>query len=268
MGQIFISYSRADKDFVDRLARDVERDDELDVWTDREDISGGEDWYSAIGRAIRECAAFVLVLTPSSASSEKVAQELSLADKHHKRIIPLVCKRCEVPDELDLMLARRQWIDFTPDYDDGLRRLIGTLKQGQAPQPRPKPQPAREEQEEGAAASPERFGPAPPPPASPPQLMQVLPGAWNVTVTFPMTMPFTIGVEMWAGGAFRIRLPMSAAQGQWGIAMGNVIQLQGVESNGMMSMPYFSAIQVLEYDAQHISGVGNRGEQVFWQRIR
>lgn len=264
MGQIFISYSRADKAFVDRLARDIERDKELDVWTDREDISGGEDWYSAIGRAIRECAAFVLVLTPSSASSEKVAQELSLADKHHKRIIPLVCKTCEVTDELDLMLARRQWIDFTPDYDDGLRRLIGTLKQEQTPRPRPRP--ATEEEE--AVTFPERPAPPPPEPATPPQLMQVLPGAWNVTVTFPMTQPFTIGVEMWAGGAFRLSLPLSAAQGQWGVSMGNVIQLQGVESNGMMSVPYFTAIQVLEYDAQHISGVGNRGEQVFWQRIR
>lgn len=267
MGKIFISYSRADKTFVDGLARDIERDKELDVWTDRDDISGGEDWYSAIGRAIRECAAFVLVLTPSSASSEKVAQELSLADKHRKLIIPLVCKNCEIPDELDLMLSRRQWIDFTPDYGDGLRRLVGALKREPPQQPRDYDDAPRDTYDAPTRPGGSGLGPPPPPPP-PGQLMQVLPGEWAVTITFPMMPPATIGVELWADGSFRARLLVSAAQGRWAIAMGNVIQLQGVEYNGMVSAPYFTAIQVLNYDAQHINGVGNRNEQVFWRRVR
>jgi hypothetical protein len=43
MGQIFISYSRRDKGFVDQLVQDLGKNG-FEVWIDWEDIVGGESW--------------------------------------------------------------------------------------------------------------------------------------------------------------------------------------------------------------------------------
>src|SRR5512146_836813 len=111
MSQIFISYSRADRDFVDDLIRQVEEQG-FDVWVDREDIGGGKDWRAAISQAISECRFFLLVLSRSSVDSRKVTQELSLADEHGRKIIPIRFQRCEIPHQMSLQLATLQWIDF------------------------------------------------------------------------------------------------------------------------------------------------------------
>lgn len=79
MSEIFISYSRLDREFVDQLIEELQRRG-FDVWLDRKDISGGTDWRAAISQAIRACRAFLLVLSTDSATSKKVVQELSLAD--------------------------------------------------------------------------------------------------------------------------------------------------------------------------------------------
>jgi hypothetical protein len=112
-------------DFVDALARDIENADRarFDVWTDRADISGGDDWNTAISRAIRACSHFLLVLSPNSAKSTKVGQELSLADKHEKRIIPLMYQNCDIPEELELLLVRTQLIDFHTGLQRGAAKI-------------------------------------------------------------------------------------------------------------------------------------------------
>jgi TIR domain len=77
---IFISYSRHDSEFVDRLIHELERYG-FDAWVDREDIRGGAAWGASISQAIRRCQAVIVVLSPRSAASDNVAKELSLADR-------------------------------------------------------------------------------------------------------------------------------------------------------------------------------------------
>src|SRR5690606_3409494 len=112
MSDIFISYSRLDREFVDQLINELEYRG-FDVWLDRKDIRGGSDWRAAIAQAIRNCFAFLVVLSSNSANSKKVVQELSLADEHGRQIIPIIHEACEIIPEMDLQLSGLQHIDFT-----------------------------------------------------------------------------------------------------------------------------------------------------------
>ncbi|HEV7743949.1 MAG TPA: toll/interleukin-1 receptor domain-containing protein [Pyrinomonadaceae bacterium] len=261
MDQIFVSYARADKDFVDTLARDIESAaaDKFDVWTDRADISGGDDWNTAISRAIRACSYFLLVLSPNSAKSTKVGQELSLADKHDKRIIPIMYQPCDTPEELELLLTRRQTIDFTQDYNEALQRLhvaLGQKRQANEQpinrQPMPQPQ-------------------QPPPPAFvPPQLnlFQVLPGQWMATATYPM-MQVTAAIWMSLDGSFQARqTPMGwNSMGRWSINQFNQVYMQGMVTDGFNQSPFATVLRVSTFDQNQIYGLGPQGEQVVWQRV-
>ena len=89
MTEIFISYSRKDRDFVDALRV---RFNELgrDVWVDVEDIPPTAKWRSEVLSSIEQANAFVFVLSPDSIVSRECLQELAHAVKGNKRIIPVV----------------------------------------------------------------------------------------------------------------------------------------------------------------------------------
>ena len=63
MPDLFISYSRRDKDFAAFLGASLA---ELgaDVWLDVDDISAGEKWSEQIQRALDACRVMVVVMWP------------------------------------------------------------------------------------------------------------------------------------------------------------------------------------------------------------
>jgi hypothetical protein len=109
---IFVSYSRHDSEFVDRLIQELERRG-FDAWVDREDIRGGAAWGAAISQAIRRCLAVIVVLSPHSGASANVAKELSLADHHKRPIIPIRFEPGAIPAALEFQLAGLQIIEFS-----------------------------------------------------------------------------------------------------------------------------------------------------------
>jgi TIR domain len=286
VAQIFISYSRDDKEFVDRLARDVEAGG-FDMWVDREDIRGGESWVGVIGRAIKECSSLLLVFSPNSSKSRKVAQELCLADEYDKQIIPLMLKHCEASEDLKLLLTGRQWVDFEYDYAGGLKGLLAALGGRQTPPP--KGEPPKDSAGGKSTFADDRSNQSPQPPAPgtsnqgtpwqaphnpppvwpqrPPQLYEVLPGNWVATVMFPMMPPLNVSLSLAPDGSFMAYLPTgSRAQGMWSVNQGNQIYMQGVESNGMLTAPYVAWLNVTGYNQAQINGAGPRGEAVVWRR--
>ena len=127
MGHIFISYSRKDSEFVDRLSRALELYG-FPTWEDVKAIAGGDVWKAAISKAVRECDAFLIVLSPQSASSENVSKELAVATKHARRILPVMYQACKIPDKMDYDLAELQWADFVDlSFDESLEKLVRAL---------------------------------------------------------------------------------------------------------------------------------------------
>ena len=96
MTQVFISYSRKDLIFVERLAKDLESAG-LDVWYDLSGLDGGTRWGREIQGAIQRCQVFVVVLSPNSVDSEWVEKEFMYANSLKRKIIPLLYQPCETP---------------------------------------------------------------------------------------------------------------------------------------------------------------------------
>src|SRR5882724_8656177 len=112
---IFISYSRKDKEFVRRLHEALSRRDR-EAWVDWEDIRPTEEWMQAIYAAIEGAYTFIFVLTPGSVASVPCGHEITHAAAHNKRMVPVVARDVNA-DTVPEALRKLNWI-FCRDGDD------------------------------------------------------------------------------------------------------------------------------------------------------
>lgn len=120
---VFVSYSRLDSAFADRLVADLERAGHA-CWLDTNDIPGGEVWLAAIADGIERAYAFLTLVTQAANHSEWVRLEFLHAMKQQKYVIPLLAGNEDPP----WYMADRQSISLRPDdYGAGLAQLLGSL---------------------------------------------------------------------------------------------------------------------------------------------
>ncbi len=143
MPHVFISYSRSDRQYAERLH------DELlargfDVWMDTTALEPARDWWQEIERGIEHCGAFVLLVSPASAESHWVNAEVGLAVDWKKPIFPLLLR--QRPDERFMFshLRRFQWEDVTNEelpperfFTELSRRIAPRPQQGASVAPQP-----------------------------------------------------------------------------------------------------------------------------------
>lgn len=136
-GQIFISYSRKDSNFVSVIGTALIGEG-YSVWFDQTALDVGDRWREEIVAGIRDCKAFVLVLSENSVDSTEVAKELSLAEEHKKAIFPLMWGETQISDRLAYQLAGLQFAQFRlGESEKGLKRLMdGLAKAGIRPEKR------------------------------------------------------------------------------------------------------------------------------------
>jgi tetratricopeptide (TPR) repeat protein len=113
--EIFISYSRKDKDFVRRLDEAL-KSRGREAWVDWEDIRPTEEFMQAIYGAIEAADTFVFVLTPDSVASVVCRREIAHAATHNKRMVPIVAHEVDVATVPE-PLAKLNWI-FCRESDD------------------------------------------------------------------------------------------------------------------------------------------------------
>jgi hypothetical protein len=137
---VFLSYCHDNKDEVARLRDDLIASGER-VWWDDE-ILPGEDWKSAIRRAMKSSYAVVLCLSEeieARAKSGVYPEIMDAIDAYRQYspgsifLVPVRLSECEIPDvELDATrtLDRLQYVDLFPDDKriDGLQRLLTALR--------------------------------------------------------------------------------------------------------------------------------------------
>jgi hypothetical protein len=124
---VFISYSREDKAFVERLhAALIEA--KHSTWVDWQDIPPTAEWLAEVYDAIRRADAFVFVISPDSAVSKTCSLELAHAIEHNKRLIPVLYRAVE-PSTLPPRLAAINWIviDERPAFLEGVNRLVEAI---------------------------------------------------------------------------------------------------------------------------------------------
>jgi WD40 repeat protein len=131
---VFLSYARKDKEFVEGWLTSALVAHGKDVWIDVEDIRGGaSDWRASVWAGIESAKVLVFVLTPDSLASSVCGEELQRADELNKRIIPVLRGSVEglsVPPPL----ARPNWILARPedDFDASVASLIDALELDEA----------------------------------------------------------------------------------------------------------------------------------------
>jgi hypothetical protein len=125
----FISYSREDSEFALRLAEDLKAAGAA-VWLDQLDIAPGARWARAVEEALAACPRMLVILSPSSASSTNVDDEVSFALEEKKAVIPVLYRACKIP----FRLRPFQFVDFRSDYALGLKRLLLSLPSQSLPE--------------------------------------------------------------------------------------------------------------------------------------
>jgi hypothetical protein len=96
MTKIFISYSRRDIDFVQRLAKDLQANG-IEVWYDLSGLEVGTRWGKEIQNGIQQSQYFLAVLSPNSIESEWVEKEFFYANSLKLKIIPVLYRLCNLP---------------------------------------------------------------------------------------------------------------------------------------------------------------------------
>ena len=125
MTDVFVSYSRKDKTFVQKLHERLILN-QKDAWVDWEDIPLTADWWAEIQEGIEAGNAFVFVISPDSVTSKVCSQELEHAVKHNKRLVPLVYRDAEgVPD----VLSHLNWIFCreNDNFDEAFKSLLEVM---------------------------------------------------------------------------------------------------------------------------------------------
>ncbi len=121
---VFISYSRKDLEFVQKLAGDLEQAS-YKVWWDQTGLQAGEDWVRSIPNAILSSNYFIVVITSDSIASDWVEKEITQALQADRRIIPIRRDPSDVPFQLITLNP----IDFqkNEDYTAKFNNLLAAM---------------------------------------------------------------------------------------------------------------------------------------------
>lgn len=131
MADVFISYSRVNKAFVQRLHAALSRQTR-DIWVDWEDIEYAEDWWQKICAGIYSADHFVFVISPDSVRSRVCRDEIEQAVSANKRLIPVL--HVDVVEDADKAqmhpaIRRHNWLPFreTDDFEHSFRALLEVI---------------------------------------------------------------------------------------------------------------------------------------------
>lgn len=127
MSQAFISYSRKDKVFIQKLQQALNRE-KRDVWVDWEDIPPTAQWLREIYDGIEAAENFIFVISPDSLASKPCGKEIEHAVKHNKRFVPLLFResgKVEMPEAVSI----HNWIYFNveADFEKSFKTLLAAL---------------------------------------------------------------------------------------------------------------------------------------------
>jgi len=124
---IFISYSRSDSEFVDRLAMQLVGRNAR-IWLDKWELNVGDSLLDRIQEAVQGASALVVVLSQASVASEWCRREINgglIRELDEKRVVvmPVLLEDCEVP----IFLRDKLFADFRTNYDEGFETLMQSI---------------------------------------------------------------------------------------------------------------------------------------------
>jgi len=122
---VFISYSRHDRAFVERLA-DALSAAGVETWTDVSNIAPGQNWQQQIEKGLLNAEVLLYVSSGHTSASQWMEQELRAFLGGTGRVIPLILD-AEGERSLPATLRQFQWADFRGNFDDAVRKLVSGI---------------------------------------------------------------------------------------------------------------------------------------------
>lgn len=113
---VFISYSRRDKAFVQKLHAGIAAAG-FKTWVDWEGIELTSDWWEEIQHGIEDADAFAFIISPDSLKSKVCHDEVEWAVHNNKRFIPIVFREPEPNSKLHPKIASHNWVFMRDDRE-------------------------------------------------------------------------------------------------------------------------------------------------------
>ncbi|MGD2047966.1 MAG: toll/interleukin-1 receptor domain-containing protein [Chloroflexota bacterium] len=137
MADIFLSYSRKNAQFRDRLVKDLQAAG-FTVWTDKDLEPGTPSWTESIEQEIEVANCMIVLLSPSAKKSQWVRREVQYSQHHRKTIIPALIEG-EQDSAVPIELEGYQLVDLRFQYSENLlvlkTALYKKIEQAQPPEP-------------------------------------------------------------------------------------------------------------------------------------
>jgi len=127
MTRAFVSHATSDRPFVVNELCGLLRALGLDVWYAEESIQSSQQWERAILSGLKASKWFVLVMSPRSAASEWVKDEVNWAmETRPGNIVPILIDDCD-PMAFHLRLSRIQRLDFRSNKEQAREGLVAAI---------------------------------------------------------------------------------------------------------------------------------------------
>ena len=108
---MFVSYARANSEAVMPVVEGA-REAGRKFWIDKEGIVSGDSWAGEIVRAIKGAAGVVVMCSKAAFESDHVKREIYLADRYHKKLVPVFIEQAEPPEDFEYFFAGVQALNL------------------------------------------------------------------------------------------------------------------------------------------------------------
>ena len=125
--EIFLSHSTKNNAQASALAETLRRHG-IPVWYSATNIRTAQQWQDEIGKALRRCDWFVVMLSKASVESKWVKMEVSYALNHSQydgHIIPVKIEDCDF-EQLSWTLGIFQMVDLNGAREQGYAEILRT----------------------------------------------------------------------------------------------------------------------------------------------
>jgi len=127
MTKLFISHATEDRQFIKNELLGLLRALGFEVWFAEEDIKTADQWERSIRQGMEASEWFLLIMSPRSAASEWIKDELNWAiEERPRRIVPILTEDCK-PLDFHIRLPRIQHVDWRSNKEEARNQLIKAL---------------------------------------------------------------------------------------------------------------------------------------------
>lgn len=126
--KLYISYSRQDKELINRLSGDLSKYG-IDPFYDDNILQVGNEWQKQLTRAITESDGILILITNNSISSKYVMNELGMArvfamnSENKKLLIPVIYGNVEIPE----FIQDIQVVFWKQNYKEFLNKIVDSV---------------------------------------------------------------------------------------------------------------------------------------------